>query len=198
VSTALILLAAGGSRRLGRPKQLLDYRGRPLLRHAAETALASRCRPVVVVLGAEAEACAKVLAGLTVTTVVNSDWASGLSSSIRCGLEALEQNPPDVSAAILCVGDQPHLTPQLLDLLLEQHEASGKKIVAAQYAGVPGPPALFDTSLFPQLKTLTGDEGARRVLLAHPAEVLLVPFPDGAVDVDTPSDYDALKPRPRS
>jgi len=189
----LILLAAGGSTRLGRPKQLLDYQGQPLLRRAAETALASQCQPVIVVLGAEAEACAAALAGLPVRVVVNADWREGLASSIRAGLNTLIKENSFIAAAILSVADQPHLTAPLLDSLIERQRDTGKKIIAAQYAGVAGPPALFDTRFFPQLQTLAGDEGARRVLLENPAEVVLVPFPAGSLDVDTPEDYQNLR-----
>jgi molybdenum cofactor cytidylyltransferase len=194
-SVGLILLAAGGSSRLGRPKQLLDYEGQPLLRRAVETALASQCFPVIVVLGAEAEACAAMLEGLggSLRLVVNADWKEGLSSSIRTGLTVLEKENSHIAAAILSVADQPHLTAGLLDSLIEHHRFTGKKIIAAQYAGVPGPPALFDLSLFPQLKTLSGDEGARRVLQENPGEVVLVPFPAGSLDVDTPEDYEKLR-----
>lgn len=193
MSVGLILLAAGGSARLGQPKQLLEYQGKTLLRRAVETALASQCRPVVVVLGAESELCGKTLAGLAVKIAVNEDWKSGLSSSIRAGLATLEKETPAVAAAILSVADQPHLTPDLLDSLIESQSKTGKKIVAAQYAGVPGPPVLFERSLFLQLKKLSGDEGARRVLKANPDEVVLVPFPEGSLDVDTGGDYQRLK-----
>jgi molybdenum cofactor cytidylyltransferase len=108
-------------------------------------------------------------------------------------LAALEKENPAIAGAILSVADQPHLTAPLLDSLIEHHRATGKKIVAAQYIGVPGPPALFCASLFPQLQTLRGDEGARRVLQANPGEVELVPFPDGALDVDTLEDYEKLR-----
>lgn len=212
----LILLAAGGSSRLGRPKQLLGYEGQPLLRRAAETALASQCQPVIVVLGAQAEACAAVLQGLggaglgeddsgkissgrdgspsrPLRIVVNADWPEGLASSIHAGLNVLKKENPAITAAILSVADQPHLTAPLFNSLIERHRATGKKIVAAQYAGVPGPPALFCASLFPQLQTLQGDEGARRVLQANPGEVELVPFPNGALDVDTIGDYEKLR-----
>ena len=130
-------MAAGGSARLGRPKQLLEYEGKPLLRRAAETALASHCRPVIVVLGAQAEACAAVLSDLPVRIVVNEGWQEGLASSIRAGLAVLERERPGVDAAILSVADQPYLTPVLLDSLIEHQRATGQKIIAAQYAGHP-------------------------------------------------------------
>jgi molybdenum cofactor cytidylyltransferase len=189
----LILLAAGGSARLGRPKQLLEYEGTSLLRRAAETALASECRPVVVVLGAEAESCAAVLQGLAVRIVINEGWKEGLASSIRAGLVTIEKEAPGIKATILSVADQPHLTPALLDSLIEHLSATGKKIIAAQYAGVAGPPVLFCASLFLQLKSLRGDEGARRVLRENPEEVALVPFPAGSLDVDTPEDFEKLR-----
>lgn len=186
--TGLILLAAGNSSRLGRPKQLVQYEGKSLLRRAAEAALASQCVPVIVVLGAEESACCEVLKGLAVQIVVNSDWPQGLSTSIRVGIQTLEKSPYKVSAAVFSVCDQPALSREIFDALCDQHRRSGAKIAAAEYAGRLGVPALFAAKYFTRLKSLSGDEGARHLLRENTASIARVPFPGGELDVDTPAD----------
>ncbi len=188
----LILLAAGGSRRLGRPKQLLEYEGLPLLRRTTEAAIGSMCDPVVVVLGAESERCAEVLAGLRVEMVCNPQWADGMAGSIRMGLDALAAKVPDAEATVLCLCDQPHLSSSVLDSLVNTHLRTAKPIVASEYNGAPGAPALFASSHFSDLRSLSGDEGARRLFRRFPADLVTVPFPGGAHDVDTMDDYRRL------
>ena len=189
----LILLAAGGSRRLGRPKQLLPFRGRTLLRHAAETALASICRPVVAVLGAAAEELEGELAGLPLAVAVHPEWAAGLAGSLRAGLAALEgaaETP--VAAAVVMLCDQPGVAAADLDALAAAWRAGGRPLVAALYGGELGVPALFDRSLFPELAALAGDAGAKRVLSRHREAAIAVPLPAAAFDVDTPDDLARL------
>jgi molybdenum cofactor cytidylyltransferase len=192
-SIGLILLAAGDSTRLGRPKQLLEFRGATLLRRAAESAMASRARPVVVVLGSEGEACAAVLRDLPVEVVVNPAWKEGLASSIRAGVGALEAAAPMVGGVVVCVADQPRLSAAVLDALMEKQRASGAKMAAAEYGGKLGVPAVFCASLFGELKALRGDEGARSLLRRAGETVARVPFPGGEVDVDTPEDAARLE-----
>ena len=188
----LILLAAGGSRRLGQPKQLLVFQGQTLLRRAAEAAAASVCRPVVVVLGAQAERMREELAGLSVRSVVNPDWEQGLASSLRMGLAAIRDE--DVAGVVVALCDQPLLTGDVLDALVTSWSESASPVAASEYGGTQGVPALFARALFPDLAALTGTEGAKKILLHHAAEVTRVPFPDGLVDIDTPEDWGKIAP----
>lgn len=182
----LILLAAGGSTRLGRPKQMLPHRGRSLLRHAAETAVASACRPVVVVLGAQWERMRAELDGLPVRPGVNPHWERGMASSLHAGLAMLRGDPLDGVVIMLC--DQPAVTSALIDALIAAWERTSAPLAAAEYAGTLGVPALFSRALLPELAALSGAEGAKRVILRHAAEAARVPFPGGEVDIDTVDD----------
>jgi len=179
----LVILAAGASRRLGQSKQLLPYRGLPLLRYVAQTALASQCRPVVVVLGAQAAAHRLVLVDLPLGMVENPDWSTGMGRSIRCGVEALSK----VAAVIVTVCDQPFVTSQLFDQLCTTFLATDSPIVACTYGNTVGTPALFAEPLVPALRTLSGSQGAKSLLKAHP--FVTVPFALGDWDIDTPADY---------
>ena len=180
--TALIILAAGASTRLGRPKQLLPFRGRSLLRHAAETALASVCRPVVVVLGAGAEQLRSELTALPVT--LNPAWAEGMASSIRAGLGTVtsEANEPDSVVIMLC--DQPLITAATLDQLVKVHRTENRGIVACEYEDTLGVPALFSRKYFPELAGLAGDQGARKIIVKHNNNLSRIPAPEAAFDVD--------------
>ncbi|MGA2556068.1 MAG: nucleotidyltransferase family protein [Verrucomicrobiota bacterium] len=189
---AVIILAAGASTRLGRPKQLLPFRGRSLLRHAAETALASSCRPVVVVLGAFADRLGRELSGLPVTIAMNPQWQEGISSSIRAGLKALppERTGPDAVLIMLC--DQPLVPAQFLDRLLAVHQSSGSGIVAAEYGGQPGVPALFSRDYFAELAALCGSGGAKPIIVKHAKLSRRIPLPEAALDIDCQEDVASL------
>jgi molybdenum cofactor cytidylyltransferase len=185
--SALILLAAGNSARMGSAKQLLDFAGKPMLRHVAESAQASGCDPVIVVLGANEAEIRPALAGLDVEIVVNESWAEGMGTSIQTGLRALENR--DVGGAILALSDQPFVTADFLRGLVERYRESGRPIVAAQYSGTAGVPVFFAREAFPLLMALKPDQGCKGVILGHPGGALLVDCPDAARDIDTPEDY---------
>lgn len=185
----LILLAAGASTRMGRPKQLLPmYGGRPLLRHVVESALAEPVSPTIVVLGANAAEIAPCLHGLPVRIMVNSTWTEGMGSSLRCGLEALLASAPSIQNVIVALADQPDLPAGHLAKLIAAQRASGRSITASEFEGVRGPPVLFTAKFFPELRALAGEAGARSLLQIHAREVETVPLL-GARDLDTPADY---------
>jgi molybdenum cofactor cytidylyltransferase len=190
----VVILAAGASTRLGVPKQLLTFRGRSLLRHTVEEALTSGCHPIVVVLGAHAERLQEEIDDLPVTVVVNARWSEGMGTSIQAGLAALTTaaGGDAVGAVVLAVCDQPFFSAAILHALIAAHQRSGRAIVATTYEGTCGVPALFSRSLFPHLIALDGHEGARRVIQGRPNETVVVPFPEGAFDIDTAEDYARL------
>ena len=188
----VILLAAGGSTRMGRPKQLLPFRGTTLLRHAVDVARAARLGPIVVVLGCEADSLREGLSGPDLHSVVNADWSLGMGGSIAAGLAGLDRAAPDASAAIVMLADQPLVGPELLQTLAREHGQGGCRLVACSYGDALGVPALFDRSLFDELRALSAEEGARGLIRRHRAEALAVPIGTGAFDVDTREDYARL------
>jgi molybdenum cofactor cytidylyltransferase len=188
----VILLAAGGSTRMGGPKLLMPWRGRSLLRHAAESAIASGAAKVIVVLGAEAQAMQLILADLPIATVVNERWQTGMGSSLKVGLATLVSIKPTVSAAIVMLADQPMVGESAVSELTAVHCRTGKPICASAYAGTLGPPALFAASQFAPLARIGDAEGAKRILSESPDNVAAVPMDSAAVDIDTPEDYRAL------
>ncbi len=189
----IIILAAGASRRLGQPKQLLDFQGETLIQKVVKTALATPCRPIVLVLGAfynEIVLEIKKLQNFEIIITENKDWQQGMSSSVKLGLETLLHFNPDVNAALFLLSDQPLLTSGHLQKLTEHSTAS---IIASNYNNRPGVPALFDKKWFPALMQLTGDQGARKLFDLYAEEVYTISFPEGAFDIDTPENYEYLK-----
>ena len=187
-----IILVAGGSLRLGRPKQLLEFEGQSLLRRVTLAALESRLDPVVVVLGAGEAAARAQIEDLPVLVVFNPDWQDGLSHSVRAGLDALEEccgeGHCEVGAVVLAPCDQPLLDSAVFDALLQGQRRRGCPIVVSGYAFIWGTPMLFGRALWGELRALSGDRGAQKVALGHAASVECVPFAGGAFDVDTPAD----------
>ena len=186
---AAIVLAAGFARRMGRQKLLLDLNGKPVVRWSVDGAL-PHVRDCVVVTGQDDAAVRAALAGLAVRFVVNPRPLDGQGSSIAVGAAALA---PPTTAALVVLGDQPLTPPAVIPALLGAQRASGTPIVAPSYRGVRGTPVLFAASVFPELRALGGDTGARSVLLARPERVVVVefdvPMPG---DVDTPEDFARL------
>ncbi len=189
---AIIVLAAGASTRLGQPKQLLQWQDKILLTSICETALAMENGGVIVVLGAHCEAIQPTIEHLPVQIVINEKWNEGMGSSIACGMSHLT---PHTNAVLLLLCDQPFVSQALLNNLMETWRESAKPIVVAQYGDTLGVPALFDHRCFEELSKLTGQQGAKSLIMANPQEVAAVPFPEGAIDLDTPSDLEAIQQR---
>ena len=193
-SVAAIVLAAGRSTRMGGPNKLLEMiSGKPLVRIAAEQALASRASPVVVVSGHERARVEAALAGLDVRLVHNPDYAQGLSTSVKAGLAAL---PPESEAAIVCLGDMPQVTSALIDRLIAAFDPERNALVVLPtFSGKRGNPVLWSRRFFPELIALEGDVGARHLIGAYPEVVTEVPVENAAamVDIDTPDALRAAK-----
>lgn len=193
---AVILLAAGGSARMGRPKQLLPFDGTTLLRRAAQTALSTPCRPIVAVLGAYAAESAHELAGLDIDTSENSNWPAGMGSTIKVGLRRATAIDPALDAVLLMLCDQPLIGPADLARLLEARARTAAPIVATAYPGSPGVPAIFSRATFPDLLALDNAAGAKPLLVAAGDRVVTVPIPAALTDVDTPDDFARLPAPP--
>ena len=185
VPIAAVVLAAGRSARLGRPKQLVPIDGEPLVHRAARAALDAGCRPVAVVLGAESDSVGAAVADLPVLPVSNPDWAHGVGTSIACGMRAAAAHRPAGCIVLPC--DQPRLTARVLAALIERFLRGDAQAVACAYGGTVGAPVLFTPALFDRLSALTGDSGAKRVLRGC-APLAVVDFPGGELDIDTEAD----------
>jgi molybdenum cofactor cytidylyltransferase len=188
---AAVVLAAGASQRLGEPKQLIQVAGESLLRCTARLAIESGCAPVTVVLGFRPDRMAPELEGLNVQTVLNSQWTEGMGASLRTGVAAAVRSEVDGLLVLVC--DQPRLTAAHLHALLALHRQARPAITASLYAGRPGVPAIFAPSTFSQLLAVRGDRGARDVIREFAASLQTLPWPDGAMDVDSPADVQRLR-----
>lgn len=197
----VVILAAGASTRMGQIKQLLPHRGVTLLQNAVDAATSlphSVGANALTVLGANA---AEILAATSFGScalIINDQWQSGLSSSVQCALNYVEKNFPQCRGIILSLADQPHVTSARLAEIIARAEETNLPIVVSSFSHgqseekIPGPPAYFARQIFSELRQLSGDNGARNVVLADVQRVASIDFPLAAVDIDSQSDYDQL------
>ncbi len=222
-----IILAAGESKRLGTPKQLLQYKDKTLLHHIIESSLNSKCRKIIVVIGAHADNVKKHITkfsidmiewpgaqpnGLALSLpkgatapkpqikfckrntvskiycVENRNWTEGKASSIRLGLKALTSTSNNVNAAIFLTCDQPFISSDVIDRIIETYEKTKKTIVASKYDDTIGVPALFDRKHFSEILLLKGDQGAKSIIANYHEQVVTFSFQKGAIDIDTIED----------
>ena len=191
MSVAVIILAAGKSERLGSPKQLLAYNGKTLLQHSIDEAKNMGSDHVVVVLGANEPVILQQINDPGIIVLDNNKWKEGMASSIRCGISHLLDT--EYESVIIMVCDQPYVNSALLKSIYQKYLETGNPIVASEYAGRPGTPALFHRSLFADLLLLKGDVGAKQIIQRKKQSVSLVGFPEGITDIDTREDYEALE-----
>ena len=186
MTIATIILAAGGSTRLGgQPKQLLTQNGQSLIRLAVDAADTIQAGPVIVVLGANESIIRQEINDSHLITVINPDWQEGLASSLRVGLARLADEPVD--AFLILLTDQPYVTADLLHQLITTQQQTGRGIVACRYgeSGHMGVPALFDIRYKSEFMQLTGDTGARKLIQQYRNDCAEVSFPLAAIDLDT-------------
>lgn len=187
--TGVIILAAGESTRLGRPKQNLIYRGETLLQNAADAACACNAGPVIIVTGANEDMLIPVRSAGSIVTTRNDNWREGIGSSVSEGMRCLLKTEKSAGGVILMLCDQPFVNSRVLASLIEKKLETGKGIVASAYESTFGPPVLFDSKYFSNLLSLSGNEGAKRLLYQFRKDLTSVDFTSGATDIDTEEDY---------
>jgi len=191
---AAIVLAAGQAVRFGRCKQLIRLGDKMLLEHVLANVNASTVNDTIVVLGAHAEEIRRRVKFADERIVLNPDYAEGMSTSIHAGLRALE---PATDAAMIVLADQPFVTPQTLNLLVDVYRDRKSAAVIPTYRGKRGHPVIVDKSLFAEMLALRGDAGFRTIFAKHPDDVVTVAVEDAGIvtDIDTREDFDDLAPR---
>src|SRR6266403_3150091 len=187
-----LILAAGESSRRGQPKQLMQFRGKSLVRRMVYAAKKARCSPIVVVIGSDREEVERELKAEGAIIVENENWRLGIGTSIRAGMRRLIDNAPTLEAVVLLVCDQPFVNARTIARLIARREKTKRAIVASRYANTLGVPALFDRSCFQELAALDNATGAKTVILSNRERVTEFPFPEGRLDIDTLEDYQKL------
>ena len=190
MNTAIIILAAGASSRMGAPKQLLLVDGKTLIKRICDTAMDTPCHPIVTVLGANRNLIRKETERMPITVIDNPQWENGMSSSIKMGLAGAYMTEKAIEAAIFLTVDMPYVSVELINKMIEKAESDEKiEIVACKYNSQMGIPVLFKRSLFTDLLELTGDEGAKKVVIKNKDKTAFIDFPEGKLDLDTIDEY---------
>lgn len=188
----VVILAAGSSSRLGRPKQLVEFQNKPLLQHMIDIVAPFHFNPSVLVLGANADQIRQATDLNSVTVLSNESWPEGIASSIRLGVSESMKLNESLESILFLLSDQPFVTTELIEELIQKHVEDNQRITACSYKNNIGVPAIFGKSFFTQLMDLKGDVGAKKIIAQNPEQVDSVVFEDGSFDVDTEEDYKEL------
>ncbi len=189
----LIILAAGASLRYGAPKQLLSFNGETLLRRIVRESVSSVCQPIVTVFGADARNLSRHIDEFAVHIIQNKDWKKGMGTSISVGIKKLLEIDEAVAGAVITVCDQPFVTSDVINDLVQNFNERQVLIMASRYAETLGVPALFSRRLFPELTTLKNSSGAKELIERFSNETAAIDFSEGAIDIDTPEDFHRVK-----
>ncbi len=162
------------------------------MQHSLQVAVQSAASPIILITGSNAQTIEKEVHNKEITIIENQDWEEGISSSIRCGLKALQQIMPGAEQAIFMVCDQPFVSASLINQLIEARNNTGKGIIACAYAETIGTPVLCTKNYFPELLTLQGNEGAKKIVMKYKNDLGIITFPQGEIDIDTWNDYNNL------
>lgn len=189
----VVILAAGSSSRLGHSKQLVPYQDTTLLQHVIDIADSFDFASSVLVLGAKREQIRKATDLGKFKVLDNEHWPEGIASSIRLGVSESIKLNDSLDSMLFLLSDQPFVTPELIEKLIASHKNGKRRITACSYKQTVGVPAIFEKSFFPSLMELTGDVGARKIMLRNSEEVEEVAFQKGHIDIDTREDYEQLQ-----
>ncbi len=190
-SVSAVVLAAGMSQRMGRPKQLLRMDGKTILERTLENVRGSAVNEIILVLGFAADAVEREVSLEGIRVVRNDAYQQGMGASLRMGLEAVSC---ETDAALIVLADQPFVQPSTLDQLMECHRLSKPQIVIPMYRGFRGNPVLLDRSVFPEVRQLSGDVGCRAIFGSHTENIRKLPVEDAGIllDIDSGEDFQKL------
>jgi molybdenum cofactor cytidylyltransferase len=188
----ILLLAAGSSSRMGQPKQLLPWGEQTLIEHQIQTLLKTD-NPVNIVIGSHSNLILPVIEKYPVTILINTDWESGMGSSISLGISQIIQKFPDANGVLITLIDQPLITTSYIEKMLVAFQSGSQQILVSHSAtGWTGVPVLFDQCYFKELSGLKNDEGAKKIVKHHEENVILLDGGELLADMDTQETYQQL------
>ena len=185
----ILIIAAGQSKRLGKPKQLLNFEGKSLINRLIDTVKSSGSFPITLVLGAAADEINAQLTASPIDRVFNNQWNEGMASSIRVGVNRIMDLSPNVDGIMILVCDQPFISVEQIQALIKIQQDTGLPMASCYYANIIGTPAVFHQSVFSELLKLEGDVGAKKIIKERALEVAKLHFEEGIIDIDTMDDY---------